>query len=238
MNKFLSITSLALLAGCDGGGGSSNNTTTTAPEPAVNPTFAYEISVVNLTNGQPLSPVGVFIHEAASMAFSIGTPASDALEIMAEGGDISALLDAIDSIAETSGEAPLAPGEEQMFSLQLSAANTSSFQLTVLSMLVNTNDAFTAVNGVSIASLDVDNSLSFSTPAYDAGTEANSETAGTIPGPADGGEGFSSVRDDIADQVTMHGGVVTADDGLANSAINEMHRFDNPIARIRITRTQ
>lgn len=238
MNKFLLITSLALLAGCDGGGGSSNNTTTTAPEPAVNPTFAYEISVVNLTTGQPLSPVGVFIHEPAPTVFSIGAPASDALEIMAEGGDIGALLDAIDSIVETSGEAPVAPGEEQVFSLQLSAANTSSFQLTVLSMLVNTNDAFTAVSDVSIAALEVNNSLEFPSPAYDAGTEANSEATGTIPGPADGGEGFSSARDDIADQVTLHGGVVTADDGLAVSALNQMHRFDNPVAWVRITRTQ
>lgn len=238
MNKLLSITSLAILAGCGNGGGGSNNATNAAPAPAADPTFMYELSVVNLTTGQPLSPVGVFIHDNTLAAFSVGEPASAALETMAEGGDISELLDALDSLLETSGEAPLGPGASTSFSLQLSAADTSGFQLTVLSMLVNTNDAFTAVNGVSIATLDVDDSLSFSTPAYDAGTEANSEAAGTIPGPADGGEGFASVRDDIADQVTMHGGVVTADDGLANSALNQMHRFDNPVARVRITRTQ
>ncbi|MFT5808172.1 MAG: hypothetical protein ACI9LG_002473 [Moritella dasanensis] len=32
--------------------------------------------------------------------------------------------------------------------------------------------------------------MTYNLPAYDAGTEANSEAVGTIPGPADGGEGL------------------------------------------------
>jgi hypothetical protein len=34
----------------------------------------------------------------------------------------------------------------------------------------------------------------------------------------------------------MHPGVVSADDGFATSALTEQHRFDNPVAEIRITR--
>jgi len=73
--------------------------------------------------------------------------------------------------------------------------------------------------------------------AYDAGTEANSETAATIPGPAAGGEGYNSTRDD-RDTVGGHPGVISADDGLTGSALDASHRFDNPVARITITRLE
>ena len=58
-----------------------------------------------------------------------------------------------------------------------------------------------------------------------------------IPGPAGGGEGFNANRDDEADRVSMHSGVVSQDDRLASSALTEQHRFDNPVARVRIERT-
>jgi uncharacterized protein YaiI (UPF0178 family) len=50
------------------------------------------------------------------------------------------------------------------------------------------------------------------------------------------GQGFDEVRDDIADQVTRHQGVVTADDGLANSTLDSSHRFDNGGMLVTITR--
>ena len=73
--------------------------------------------------------------------------------------------------------------------------------------------------------------------AYDAGTEANSESSGTIPGPADGGEGFNSERND-SQIVSAHSGVVGQDDGLTQSVLNGNHKFDNPIMAITITRMQ
>ena len=50
---------------------------------------------------------------------------------------------------------------------------------------------------------------------WDSGTEANSETAATIPGPAGGGEGFNATRDD-SDTVSFHSGVISQDDGLTS----------------------
>ena len=104
-------------------------------------------------------------------------------------------------------------------------------------MLVNTNDAFTALNAWPVGEMSVGDVMTVNAIAYDAGTEADSESAATIPGPAGGGEGFNAVRDDGADQVTMHSGVISGDDGLATSDLTEQHRFDNPVARIRIERT-
>ena len=79
--------------------------------------------------------------------------------------------------------------------------------------------------------------LSVRSIAYDAGTEADSEEAATIPGPAGGGEGFNVARDDQADRVSMHSGVVSNNDGFATSNLTEQHRFDNPVVQIRIERT-
>ena len=111
-------------------------------------------------------------------------------------------------------------------------------EVSLVTMLVNTNDALTALLNVDVSGLEVGASRQFITISYDAGTEANTELSGTMPGPADGGEGFNSVRDDIADEVRGHPGAVTMDDGLANSVLNEIHRWDNPVARVTITRMQ
>jgi hypothetical protein len=102
-------------------------------------------------------------------------------------------------------------------------------------MLVNTNDAFTGVNGISIGGLFPGESMTVYALVYDAGTELNSETAASIPGPAGGGEGFNAGRAD-RNFVAMHSGVVTVDDGLLTSTLNESHRFLTPVAKITIAR--
>ncbi|WP_439105839.1 spondin domain-containing protein [Congregibacter sp.] len=227
----------SVLVACGDSGGI---TTPPVPEPTPAPVTnaGYEVSVVNLTIGQPLSPVAVMLHEDSQCVFTIGQPASAGLELLAEGGDNGELLNEFSDAVTASGEAPVGPGASDMLSLEIEGDDTSGVRLSVATMLVNTNDAITGLNSIDISQMAVGDSLSFSAIAYDAGTEANSEAAGTIPGPADGGEGLNSARDDLADQVTMHAGVVTADDGLTGSVLNQNHRFDNPVARLRITRTQ
>ena len=110
--------------------------------------------------------------------------------------------------------------------------------LSFATMLVNTNDAFTSLNAKSLAGLKVGETMMIHTVAYDAGTELNTEMQGTIPGPADGGEGYNAERNDMQDMVTMHPGVVSKDDGLAGSVLNESHRFLNPVTMVKITRLE
>ncbi len=56
--------------------------------------------------------------------------------------------------------------------------------------------------------------------------------------PAGGGEGFNAARNDTNDVVAFHAGVVSKDDGLANSALSANHRFLNPGAKLTITRVE
>jgi hypothetical protein len=85
--------------------------------------------------------------------------------------------------------------------------------------------------------MDVDIPIMMHYMAYDAGTEANTEAKGSMPGPADGGEGFNAARDDV-NFVHIHPGVISQYDGLADSVLMPSHRFDNPVLAVTITRTE
>ena len=231
-SKSLIILALsASLAAC----GDSDNNEVEVTDPVM-PVMSYEftVQVTNLTNAQPLSPIAAIAH-SEGMLWQIGEPASAALELMAEGGDNSELLATDFAMASSSAESPLPPGEQ--VTLMLSTEQLDSLKISLATMLVNTNDAFTGLNAINVSSLAVNESMSRTSFAYDAGTEANSEAQGTIPGPADSGEGYNEMRDDI-NRVAMHPGVVSQDDGLTNSVLTSQHKFDNPVARITITRTQ
>ncbi|GLS89361.1 hypothetical protein GCM10007916_04280 [Psychromonas marina] len=191
----------------------------------------YQVTVSNLTNAQPFSPLTVLLHDTGDV-WNIGDSASDALESLAESGDNSTLMSSSFVLgAETNG-AVLPYGQSATVTI---STETESNYLSLVTMLVNTNDAFSGLNKVDISQLAVNQSLQYSPGAYDAGTEGNSEAAGTIPGPADGGEGFNASRDDL-NIVTMHSGIISSDDGLVGSVLNFEHKFDNPVMAVTITR--
>ena len=197
-------------------------------------TYQYDVSVTNLTHAQPMSPVAVVLHNEGQL-WQLGSSASVALENLAESGDNSAVLAEPMVLASSSGAGVIMPGTSE--TIAVSIEDTAPMMLSVATMLVNTNDAFTGINAMDVSSMAVDESISLTTRSYDAGTEKNSETMATIPGPAGGGEGFNAARDDV-DFVAMHAGVVSVDDGLMLSVLTQAHRFDNPTLSITITRTE
>ncbi len=192
---------------------------------------AYDVTVTNLTYGQPMSPVAVVMHNGGFVAWRMGSAASDGLEQLAEGGDHTALLNEADAtaLATSSGTGIILPGGRETISVSGAGANTS-VGVAVVTMLVNTNDAFTGLTRVAVAGLAVGESTSVMMPVFDAGTEFNSAAAGTIPGPEDGGEGFNVARDDT-NIVTRHPGIAIGD------ALSEAARFDGPVAHVTVTRT-
>lgn len=200
----------------------------------------YEVTVTNITNNQPLAPVAVIAHDSGYQPWHSGSAASDGLEMLAEGGDPSQLIAEADmdagvvaTAASTGG--PFAPGSAKTITIE--AMHGSELQLSIATMLVNTNDAFAGVNSLSIGDMAMGDTMSMMAKVYDAGTEANTESAATIPGPAGMGEGFNAARDDV-DFVSIHAGVVTVDDGLMTSALDESHRWLGPAAKVSVTRVQ
>ncbi|MBX2880830.1 MAG: spondin domain-containing protein [Granulosicoccus sp.] len=202
---------------------------------------SFQISATNLTTGQPFSPPLLILHDGSYQLFSVGESAGNGLEVLAEGGDGSALTAEVTDLATVyataAGDAPVGPGASGSWVIS-DPDNHSALSLTMATMLVNTNDAFTGINSMDLSALAVGESMDLTAIAYDSGTEANSESVGTIPGPADGGEGFNAARDDLNDQVTMHSGVVSQADGLSESILGEQHRFLNPVIHITVSRTE
>ena len=237
----LLLSGMYLLAAC----GSKDSIITAPPPPPPPPpppaTASFDVSVTNLTNAQPLSPLAVIAHQPGYSFFSVGAPATAGLEELAEEGDNTALIAEADADATVtltaSGAAPVGPAATDTVTVDLLESELPGLRISVATMLVNTNDAFSGLNGMPVDSMAVGEVLSVRSIAYDAGTEADSEEAATIPGPAGGGEGFNVAREDQADRVSMHSGVVSNNDGFATSNLTEQHRFDNPVVQIRIERT-
>ena len=194
----------------------------------------YDVEILNLTHNQPFSPLALQAHGANFKAWRIGEPASLGIEYIAESGDNTEFLGRVSSKKSASGTGIIGPGETAFIDLGSKATDQ---YLTAVTMLVNTNDAFAGVTGFDLSDLAVGDKTEVYLPIYDSGTEANDELAGTIPGPADGGTGFNTERNDV-DYVARHPGIVGMDDGYTDSVLDSSHKFDGPAAKLMITRTK
>jgi len=198
-------------------------------------TSSYEITVTNITNNQPLTPIAIVMHHDGYAPWSLGSASSAGLEVLAESGSPELFISEANAnnnvTATDAGNSAITAGNSVTFNLMISNTESDDLKLSIASMLANTNDAFSGVNSWDISGLGTGDSLSTLAKVFDAGTENNDEL--NIPG--SGGEGFNAARDDI-DKVTIHRGVVTADDGLSTSQLDETQRWQNYAAKVSITK--
>lgn len=196
------------------------------------------VEVQNLTQGMYFTPVAVVAHIPDASLFEVGEEASPEIQEMAEGGSLAGLTAlggtiSADILAEPAA-GPLGPTAKVSGSFMTADGNTV---LSVVAMILPSNDDLSGLNAWDLSQLAVGDSWSTTARVYDSGTEINSEASGTMPGPADGGEGFNPMRNDTG-FVAMHPGVVSGDDGLSSSVLTVQHKFDNPAIRIKVTRTE
>lgn len=208
----------------------------------------FNVRIINLTNGFHNTPFLIAAHNADTTLFSVGEAASASLQAMAEGGDISGLVTDLEVASATIASNPagglLAPGTST--NVDMNTDGTSNTQLSVVSMLLPTNDAFAGLNAVDIP--DVPGTYVFNIPAYDAGTEANDEivNGGGAPGvpgiPVDpggnsgtGGTGAASV--DFNTTVHIHRNNLGDTDltGGVSDVDSRIHRWLNPVVRVVVT---
>lgn len=231
--SILALSMVALLSACADDNDDDDND-------HVHDMATYEISVYNITANQPLTPVALIAHEKSYSPWELGMAASNGLEKLAESGDTTDFIAEADmnSMVETTATStggPIGPGN--MATITVEVHEDADLQISLASMLANTNDAFTGVTNWTIGDLAVNESAVTMTHVFDAGTEENTEAAGTIPGPADSGTGYSSARE-MLNKIVIHPGVVTMDDGLSTSVLNESHRWLATAAKVVVTRTQ
>ena len=193
----------------------------------------FEITVTNLTASQVFTPLLAVTHRPSIRLFTPGQAASAELAILAESGDTGPLDTALQASRRvgdtTTADGPLGPGQ----SVTLKVRTSGRFdRVSLAGMLVPTNDAFVAVNGVRGPRGRAPVRLRM--PAYDAGSEANDELCANIPGPPTvcTGEGVSA-PDPTSDEgfVHIHRGIHGIGD-LDES----VYDWRNPVADIVIRR--
>ena len=148
----------------------------------------YMVTITNITPGQTFTPQFVATHAPNFSMFHLGAPASESLEIMAEGGDTAPLMEDVADLATdvTTIDGMLGPG--QTTSMVVTGVPGRDF-ISVAGMLIPTNDTFFALNGMRLPRRGEVMRL---VPGYDAGTEENDQSCANMPGPRCGGEGFSA----------------------------------------------
>src|SRR5262249_6775459 len=142
----------------------------------------FFVTITNLTQSQVFTPIVAASHKSSVKLFELGQPASEPLEILAEAGDTGPLKTTLEQSGAVLDIADSGAPLPQGASVTLSLATRGGFRfVSVAAMLVPTNDAFFALNGIEgPRGHDV---LTRYSPAYDAGTEANDELCAPIPAP-------------------------------------------------------
>jgi hypothetical protein len=196
-------------------------------------TKLWRVTIQNLTppgpgtpGSQPLSPPLFVVHSSRADVWSVGEIASHGVAAIAEDADNSVLqsalpqVDGVKSVATGAG-GPIPSGAARTYIVETSGKFN---QLSVLTMLVNTNDAFTGLDSFRPRG----RGARLETMAYDAGSERNNELKSHIPGPCCGN---AFVRAPEGNLIRMH-------EGITGRGQLDPAKYDwaEPAARITIER--
>jgi hypothetical protein len=191
-------------------------------------TQTWRVTVTNLTpaGSQPLSPPLYAVHSGKADVWSVGQIASHGVAAIAEDADNSVLTTALPQLqgvktVMTVAGGPIPPGTSREFLVQTDGRFN---RLSLVTMLVNTNDAFTGLDSLRLRG----RGETRSTIAYDAGSEKNNEKMSHIPGPCCNNP---FVRDPEGQLIRPHAGITGAGD--LDPAV---YGWDEPAARIAIER--
>ncbi|HHJ37975.1 MAG TPA: hypothetical protein ENJ86_00725 [Methylothermaceae bacterium] len=189
----------------------------------------YEVTITNLTRGQTFSPILALTHKQGIHAFMAGEPAISQLVAIAEEGNTAPALSLISQFpnlikdGKDSG-GPLTPGKKTTLLLK---GDDNATHLTVLSMLIFSNDAFLALNGQPLPTSD--QSVTYFVNAFDAGSEANDESCSNIPGQLPGECANPAVKGEGEGFVHIHSGI----HGIGDLTPAQ-YDWRNPVAKITI----
>lgn len=206
------------------------------------PTSTYEVTITNMTSGQPFTPPLVATHRKSIDLFDVGQPASTEIQEIAENGNVDPAVSlatgskhVFDAQVVLGDPLPILPGASRTFTV---SAVPGAENLTWVSMLICTNDGFTGLDTLRLPR-NVGDSSVHQTLGYDAGTEVNTEAWVDLVPPCAMATGFGdqggtgTTNPDLAEGgvITMHNGIVGVGDLLP------VHDWSGPVATVEITRT-
>jgi hypothetical protein len=190
----------------------------------------FHVTITNLTHMINLTPVLVASHRKPVSIFDLGSPASDDLTAIAEGGNIAPLAVTLNEnrqvidVKDSGGL--LGPGESVTVIVK---AGHGAKRISLAAMMLPTNDGFIALDSVKVPQ---HGSATYFSPGFDAGTETNDEWCVNIPGPFCGGAGPSTGPDPVDEgYVHIHRGT----QGIRDLAA-DVYDWRNPVAKITVKR--
>jgi len=195
-------------------------------------TVEYEVTLENLTpatgdvSSQPFSPPVLTTHNSGIRLFKRNHYASDELRQIAEdavnGPMVEKLKNSKKVFDVVEGTGVIFPEGSDSFMIQ---AKRGYSKLSLVCMLVNTNDAFA---GISKARLPRHGEKVYYLYAYDAGTEKNTEMTDHIPGPCCGNP---LVRVPTHERIKKHRGIKGTGD-----LDPDVYGWDRKVAKLTIRR--
>jgi hypothetical protein len=211
----------------------------------------YEVTITNLTTGQPLTPPVVATHHGKHAIFDVGQPASVGVREVAENGNSTPLLASLasgpmigDFAESTTG--PLVPAGlpgDAMFD-QSATLNVNGEprhnRLSFISMLICTNDGFTGTDGLKLPG-KVGRATTATSAGYDGFTELNTEDYADIVPPCQGlvGDTSGEPGTGVSNPALAESGVISHHAGIQGGSDlkPELHGWTDPVAQIRVERT-
>jgi Spondin_N len=193
----------------------------------------WQVTITNLTppgagapGSQPLSPPLFVVHSRKADVWSLGDIASHGVAAIAEDANNAVLESALPALPGvktvfTGAGGPIPSGQSRTFNVESGGRFN---KLSVVTMLVNTNDAFTGLDSVRLSG----RGGTHLTMAYDGGSERNNELKSHIPGPCCGN---AFVRDPEGALIRPHEGITGR--GQLDPAIYD---WEGAAARITIQR--
>ncbi len=154
----------------------------------------YEVTLENLTNGQPFSPPVAVTHSTDVRMFNVDGQASDALAAIAQDGDPMPMVELLNDIASgvtdvvnvghpltPSGATAILEGNEVTESATFTITAAPGDFLSLAAMLICTNDGFVGLDSAALP--DVGEEQVFALGGYDAGREENTEVSADLVDP-------------------------------------------------------
>lgn len=189
------------------------DSSTATPNPG-----SITITLTNTAEFQPMTPPVVVLHNAPAAdngirIFEAGQPAINEVAEIAENGNNAPLVELagfqLDAgaasalavgFADPANPGPLQPGESATVTLDV---ETSDQVMTIVSMLVCTNDGF---SGIDSRPLSADATETFTAPIFDAGSESNVLSLNYWVPPCSADGMSDNITDDEGGSITAHPG--------------------------------
>jgi len=206
---------------------------------------SYDVTITNLTGGQPLTPPLAAVHRQPVDLFNVGEAASFQLKEIAENGNLGPMLMRLqddkhvnDVVVAAGSPPPLLPGGSITFHVE---AERGAKYLSFVSMLICTNDGFTGVDAHKLPKSVGESTVLYS-DGYDAGTEVNTEDFADLvpPCPVLTGVESNDPGTGTSDPALAEGGVIRHHPGIqgVDDLDPSIHAWTDPVARIEIVRVQ